>query len=185
MQSVGEPSSFNGTFSYLIPCDGTVTSIRARGFCPARINDSAIVLTILNSTVVAVSSNITVIKAECNTSAPVGPDYYEGYVNVNNLSISVVSGGFLSVFFPGSDCLANETCLFQPAILNETRSENLFFFDRKLVRSEPEVSLLFSATIVPGALFRIDRSYILVKFVYSQMKRQQGTVILLGSLLFQ
>ena len=158
LQSILEPSSLDGTFSYLVSCDGKVTSIRARGFCPARINDSAIVLTILDSTVVAgeVSSNITLIKAECNTSAPVGPDYYEGYVNVNNLSISVVSGGFLSVFFPGSDCLANETYLFQPAILNETRSENLFFFDRKLVRSEPDVSLLFSATIVPGALFRID-----------------------------
>ena len=159
LQSIAEPSSLNGTFSYLIPCDGKVTSIRARGFCPARINDSAIVLTILNSTVVAgeVSSNITVIKAECNISAPVGSDYYEGYVNVNNLSIRVVSGGFLSVFFPGSDCITDETCLFQPAILNETRSENLFFFDRKLMRSERDVSLLFSATIVPGALFRIDR----------------------------
>ena len=154
MQSIGEPSSLNGTFSYLISCDGTVTSIRARGFCPARINASAIVMIVVNSTIVAggVRSNFTKIEVECNTSAPVGSGYYEGYVNASKLSISVVSGGFLSAF-SSSDCLANETCLFQPAITNETRSQNLFFFDRNLRRSEPEVSLLFSATIINGTLY--------------------------------
>ena len=92
------PSS--GYLSYAISCSGTVTSIRARGFCPASANGSSnVVMQIFNSTFIQgiLEYNDTNITVECNTSAAVGSDYYEGYVSKDDLNINVESGGLLSV----------------------------------------------------------------------------------------
>ena len=141
------PSSLIGVFAYTVQCTGTVTSVRARGFCPSSTDGSGVIMQIINSTlqdgiVLIHNTNVT---AECNTSAPVGSDYYEGYVNASNLSINVVSGGFLGVRF--SQICTNESCFFQTATIDQTSSHNVFFVNVDLMQTDPEVSLFFSATI--------------------------------------
>ena len=138
------PSS--GYLSYLMSCSGTVTSIKARGFCPVGANGSSnVVMQIFNSTYIhgMLQYNDTNITAECNTSAAVGSDYYEGYVSRDDLNINVESGGFLSVRL-NSNC----SCLFLPAILvNKTSKHTLWYFNDGLARSDPGGSLFFTAII--------------------------------------
>ena len=91
------------------------------------------------------------VTAVCNTSAPVDTNYYEGYVSIDNLSIMVDAGGYLSISF---DPKCSELgCLFQPAIVNETSNHVLEFFNNKL--SKPMVSLIFAATIVTEGIYFI------------------------------
>ena len=138
------PSS--GYLSYVMSCSGTVTSIRARGFCPASANSSRnVVMQIFNSTYIngTLKYNDTNVTAECNTSAAVGSDYYEGYVSKDNLNINVKSGGFLGVRL-NSKC----SCLFLPAILiNKTSKHILWYFNDELEISDPGGSLFFTAII--------------------------------------
>ena len=149
-QIAGTPSFIRGYFSYVVPCTGTVTSIRARGFCPIGNNRTTVVMQIFNSTIrdhklVFNDTNLTV---ECNTSAAVGSDHYEGYINAYNLSITVESRGHLGLrrFYPCS----RYGCFFQPAIVNKSSDFNLYSYTENLEESNPGVSLLFSATIISG-----------------------------------
>ena len=150
-QIAGTPSITKGFFSYVVPCRGTVTSIRARGFCPIGSNGTtAVVMQIFNSTIrdhrlVFNDTNLTV---ECNISAAVGSDHYEGYINAYNLSITVESRGHLVLrrFYPCSPY----GCFFQPAIVNKSSDFNLYSYTENLEESNPGVSLLFSATIISG-----------------------------------
>ena len=139
-----QPSS--GYLSYLMSCSGTVTSIRARGFCPVGTNGSSnVVMQIFNSTYIQgkFKHTDTNVTAECNTSAAVGSDYYEGYVSKDDLNINVESGGFLSVRL-NSNC----SCFFLPAILvNKTSKHNLLYLDDGLESSDPGGSLFFTAII--------------------------------------
>jgi hypothetical protein len=84
------------------------------------------------------------MKAECNTSAPVGSDYYEGYFSRDDLKIVIPRGGFLSIQF-AVGC-TEQGCLFQPAIVNKTSQHGLYFANNDGIM-ETELSLLFSATI--------------------------------------
>ena len=83
-------SNLRGVFSYPMSCTGNVTSIRARGFCPYPAN---------SSTAPSRTVNDTKFEVECNTSAAAVDGYHEGYVSADNLSITVTSGGYLSVRF--------------------------------------------------------------------------------------
>ena len=90
--------------------------------------------------------NDTNVTAVCNTSAPVDTNYYEGYVSIDNLSIMVDAGGYLTIWFD-PNC-SEFGCLFQPAIVNETSSHVLDFFDPSNKKIEHMMSLTFAATIV-------------------------------------
>ena len=142
--------TLTGIYTYSLLCTGTVTSVRATGFCPAATNGSGVVMQMYNITVRdgQFSFDSTLVPAECNTSAPVGPDYYEGYVDVNNLTIRVFTDGFLGVRFE-SECTA-DSCLFQPAITNKTSSQRVLFLNNSAMVTEPKVSILFSGEILTG-----------------------------------
>ena len=139
-------SNLRGVFSYPMSCTGNVTSIRARGFCPYPAN-STVVMQIFNSTFEdgRIGFNDTKFEVECNTSAAAVDGYHEGYVSADNLSITVTSGGYLSVRFDPK--CSNEGCFFRPAIVNETSKTDLIFFSDELKRLDVGVSLAFSATI--------------------------------------
>ena len=151
---MGSPPSLRGYFSYQVPCTGTVTSIRARGFCPVRTNgSSAVVMQIFNSTIRdhRIVFNDTNLTAECNTSAAVGSEYYEGYVDAYNLSIKIEARGHIGLRFFSQYC-SRYGCFFQPIIANETSNFNLYFYNEALQEFDLGVSLLFSATIISGII---------------------------------
>ena len=152
------PSSRRGFYSYRVQCSGTVTSVRARGFCPARTNGSVVVMVVINSTadVDSLMVDVTNLAAECNTSAPVGSDYYEGYVSSDNLNIRVEFNGFLSVIF-NPNC-SNGRCFFQPTLVNRTSNHTLLFFTEQLKVSVPPESILFSANIRPIATMDVSNT---------------------------
>ena len=138
----GGRTTLEGVFAYRVRCTGTVTSVRARGFCPpSATNGSDVVMQIINTDRDSLLQVLTTdVAADCNTSAPVGPDYYEGYVNVDNLSISVVSGGYFGVKLLPK--------FFQPASINETSSQTVVLIEGLTMTSVPEVSLLFSVNLL-------------------------------------
>ena len=98
----------------------------------------------------ALATDFIDITAECNTSAAVGSDYYEGSVSAVNVSMRVKRGGYLSVRYNPGCVQNNDSCFFQPAIIDKPSNNTLYFFTVQLVRSDPRVSLFFSAKITTG-----------------------------------
>ena len=132
-------------------CDGTVTSVRARGFCPVETGGNTVIMRIINARrSTEIMSKNTNVVAECNTSAAVGSDYYEGFVSVDNLSIKLKSGDFLGIdlgISPNPPC----SCLFIPAVVRKSSNHSLMYvnlnINNRLQGTFPAVSLLFSANI--------------------------------------
>ena len=137
----------NGILAYQVLCDGTVTSVRARGFCPVETGGNTVIMRIIKATISpALMSNDTNVVAGCNTSAAVGSDYYEGFVSVDNLSIELKSGDFLGIDL-GTSLNPPCSCLFIPAVVTKSSNHSLMFLNNLLQRTYPAVSLLFSANI--------------------------------------
>ena len=147
----------SGFFAYTVSCTGTVTSVRARGFCPATGNGSNVVMVLFNSTIRdrVLLADSTELTAECNNASnPVvksDVSYYEGNVSADNLSISVNAGGFLSVRISLCSPSNRESCVFLPAVFTEPSNHTLCYYTDDLIKITPEVpvhSLAFSATIM-------------------------------------
>ena len=137
----------NGVLAYQVLCDGTVTSVRARGFCPVETGGNTVIMRIINARrSTGIISKDTNVVAECNTSAAVGSDYYEGFISVDNLSIELKSGDFLGIDLgirPNLPC----SCLFILAIVRKSSNHSVMFLNNQLQKTSPAVSLLFSANI--------------------------------------
>ena len=157
LQLTTESPPPTGFFTYTVSCTGTVTSVRARGFCPAAGNGSNVVMVLFNSTLRdgVLHADSTELAAECNNASdPVvrsDVSYYEGNVSADNLSISVSAGDFLSVRFSQCSPSNRESCVFLPAVFTEPSNHTLGYYTDNLIKITPEVpvhSLAFSATIM-------------------------------------
>ena len=152
----------NGGLAYQVLCDGTVTSVRARGFCPVETGGNTVIMRIINATLSpAIMYKDTNVAVECNTSAAVGSDYYEGFVSVDNLSIELKSGDLLGIDL-GTFLYPPCSCLFIPAVVRKSTSNHtLMHFNYRLDRTSSAVSLLFSASIsVNEGMLLIAHTYI-------------------------
>ena len=134
-----------GYFRYIVPCGGIVTSIEARGFC-GRANDVKLRLLYGYRDSKGVRhSSAELVEAECDTSANVSSEIYEGTVRNDSLNITIPKGGDLRIYLiPGC---SKEKCYFQPAIINKTSSYTMEFRDDEKVWRNTNLSLLFSANI--------------------------------------
>ena len=146
------PPNFTGLFVYKLSCDaGTVTSVRARGFCHITAHNQTVELEIFNATFEfgAFEFFTTTVKANCDTNAVNGTDnYYGGYVSADDVNIRIPSGGLLGVHFHPRH-KSNNT--FLPAVINKkTSNYAVSFITDALKTTDPNFTLLFSATIVTG-----------------------------------
>ena len=145
-------TNLTGFFTYPISCTGTLVSINARGFC--RKTNKSVKLFIGTVQFADETFNLTTltrigqhfIEAECDTSTTIPEsEYYRGTINVDNQKILVLEGEFLGVRF-NPNC-TEDSCLFQPAIVNETSEHILLFVDDNFdLEQQTHTSLLFSAT---------------------------------------
>ena len=133
-----------GYFRYIVPCGGIVTSIEARGFC-GRANDVELRLLYGYKDSKGIHISTELVEAECNTSANVSSEIYEGTVRNDRLNIIIPHGGDLRIYLI-PDC-SKEKCYFQPAIINKTSSYTMEFRDDEKVWRNTNLSLLFSANI--------------------------------------
>ena len=138
------PRKIDGYFKYTVPCGGTLTSIKARGFC---IREDNVELRLIYGyyDMGQLHINHELVEAECNVSTSVMSKFYEGKVTNDSLYLVIPPGGFVTIHLI-SDCSKNE-CYFQPAIINKTSNYTLEFgVDPRLI-SHTDLSLLFSANI--------------------------------------
>ena len=134
-----------GYFRYIVPCGGIVTSIEARGFC-GRANDVELRLLFGYRDSKGVRhSSAELVEAECDTSANVSSEIYEGTVRNDSLNITIPHGGYICIYLI-PDC-SKEKCYFQPAIINKTSSYTMEFRDDEKVWRNTNLLLLFSANI--------------------------------------
>ena len=143
-ETVIEPNPIRGYFRYIVPCGGIVTSIEARGFC-GRANDVELRLLYGYKDSKGIHISTELVEAECNTSANVSSEIYEGTVRNDSLNIIIPHGGDLRIYLI-PDC-SKEKCYFQPAIINKTSSYTMEFRDDEKVWRNTNLSLLFSANI--------------------------------------
>ena len=146
-----QPINMTGYFSYLIPCSGTLVAVNATGFCitTGRTHQHVSLLLVIYRQDGAIS--IHLVPADCdfaNRNSVSEIDYSFGSVSDNDLNIPVTSDEVLSIGF-FTTCI--DGCSFQPAIINDTSTQMLWFLERDKPVNETKgvsnVSLLFSATI--------------------------------------
>ena len=138
------PREIDGYFVYTVPCGGTLTSVKARGFC---IREDNVELRLIYGYYDMGQLHIhhELVKAECNVSTSVMSKCYEGKVTNDSLSLVIHPGGFVGINVI-SDCSKDE-CYFQPAIINKTSNYTLEFGDCPHLINHTDLSLLFSANI--------------------------------------
>ena len=139
------PREIDGYFVYTVPCGGTLTSVKARGFC---VRENNVELRLINGYYDKMGQlhfSYEQVKAECNASTSVMSIFYEGKVTNDSLSLVIPPGGFVGINVI-SDCSKDE-CYFQPAIINKTSNYTLEFGDYPHLINHTDLSLLFSANI--------------------------------------
>ena len=139
------PREIDGYFIYTVPCGGTLTSVKARGFCIREDNVELRLICGYYDKMGQLHFNYELVKAECNASTSVMSKFYEGKVTNDSLSLVIPPGGFFGITLI-SDCSKDE-CYFQPAIINKTSNYTLEFGDYPHLISHTDLSLLFSANI--------------------------------------
>ena len=100
---------------------------------------------------------------QCNSSTVMslhGFKYYKGKISVENQSIQVSSGSYLSIRI---ECLKEE-CYFQPARVNKTNHTVEYFTDGPVPEILNNLSLLFSAKILSGTLITPDQHKTCLKY---------------------
>ena len=147
-----QPTTMTGYFSYLIPCSGTLVAVNATGFCilTERTHKEVSLLFVIYRENDAVSVHL--VPADCdfaNRNSVSEIDYSFGSVSDNDLKIPVISDEVLGIGFFTTCSI--DGCPFQPAIINNTSTQMLWFIERDKPVNEAKdisnVSLLFSATI--------------------------------------
>ena len=139
------PREIDGYFVYTVPCGGTLTSVKARGFCMRENNVELRLIYGYYDNMGQLQIDYELVKAECNASTSVMSKFYEGKVTNDSLSLVIPQGGFFSITLI-SDCSKTE-CYFQPAIINKTSNYILKFGVSVHLISHTDLSLLFSANI--------------------------------------
>ena len=159
-----QPTNMTGYFSYLIPCNGTLVAVNATGFCilTERTDQEVSLLLVIYRQDGATS--IHLVPADCdfaNRNSVSGIDYSFGSVSDNDLHIPVTSDEILNIGFFTTCSI--DGCQFQPAIINDTSTQMLWFLERDKPVNEVEdfsnVSLLFSATIQTASKKRGKNHY--------------------------
>ena len=170
-----QPTNMTGVFGYRIPCDGTLlVAISATGFCiltertDQNVSLHLIIYREVNSMPI---TTYHLIPAECdiaNNNSVSGIDYSFGSVSHNNLSIPVTSDNLLLVGIQFLTTCTDE-CSFQPAIINDTSKQMLWFIEMNKPLHEAEdfsnVSLLFTATIQTASEKRGKNHYTTYKTI--------------------
>ena len=139
------PREIDGYFVYTVPCGGTLTSVKARGFCIREDNVELRLIYGYYDKMGQLHFNYELVKAECNVSTSVMSKFYEGKFVNDSLSLVIPPGGFVGITLI-SNCSKDE-CYFQPAIINKTSNYTLEFGDYPHLISHTDLSLLFSANI--------------------------------------
>ena len=139
------PREIDGYFKYTVPCGGTLTSVKACGFCIREDNVELRLIHGYYDKMGQLHFNYELVKAECNVSTSVMSKFYKGKVTNDSLSLIIPPGGFVGINVI-SDCSKDE-CYFQPAIINKTSNYTLEFGDYPHLMSHTDLSLLFSANI--------------------------------------
>ena len=138
------PREIDGHFKYTVPCGGTLTSVKARGFCIREDNVELRLIYGYFDKLGQLHFNYELVEAECNASTSVST-FYEGKVTNDSLSLVIRPGGFVGINLI-SDC-SKDDCSFQPAIINKTSNYTLEFGVYPHLISHTDLSLLFSANI--------------------------------------
>ena len=176
------PREIDGYFVYTVPCGGTLTSVKARGFCIGEDNVE-LKLTYGYSDMGQLHIHHEQVKAECNASTSVMSNFHEGKVTNDSLSLVIPPGGFVTIHLI-SDC-SKDDCHFQPAIINKTSNYTLEFGVDLRLNSHTDLSLLFSANIEQSNItYENDKEY---NTTYRNDKENHSinnTLVIVFSLLF-
>ena len=137
-------SYIHGYYSYMLPCGGIVTSVRARGFCGRSYDVELRLLSFRRDNGYRSSAGPLLVSAQCNETATVNGSY-EGYVSNNSLNYRVEPDHILAVFLH-PDC-EGWKCYFQPAVINKTSNYDVAFANSHIVWKNTNMSLFFFANI--------------------------------------
>ena len=177
------PREIDGYFKYTVPCGGTLTSVKARGFC---IREDSVELRLIYGYYDKMGQlhvNYELVKAECNASTSVMSKFYEGKVTNDSLYLVIPPGGFVTIHLI-SDCSKDE-CYFQPAIINKTSNYTLEFGVDLRLNSHTDLSLLFSANIEQSnTTYENDEEYNTTYRNDEENHSINNTLVIVFSLLF-
>ena len=137
-------SYIHGYYSYMLPCGGIVTSVRARGFCGRPDDVELRLLSFRRNNGYRSLTGPLLVSAHCDKNAT-ADGRYEGYVSNDSLNYRVEPGHILAVFF-NQDC-EDLKCYFEPAVINKTSNYDVAFANSHIVWKNTNMSLFFFANI--------------------------------------